>query len=132
MIQIISARIDDAKLFYDARFNPLAIKFSRTKTIPMYSEHLFWFEKNYQNGFYTILYNKNPVGYIRINSDNTNTISIAILPMYHNNGIATASLKEIIKTHSNLNAEIYSDNSISLRLFKKFPEIKLSILDTSM
>ena len=92
MIQIISARIDDAKLFYDAR-----------------------------------LYNKVPVGYIRINEENT--ISIAILPDYYTYGIATTSLKEIIKNHPNLNAEIYSDNIISLRLFKKFPEIKLRILD---
>ncbi len=68
---------------------------------------------------------------VRINKDNT--ISIAILSKYQKRGIATASLKEITENHSNLlNAEIFSDNIVSLKLFRKFPEIKLNILDAQL
>ncbi len=62
-----------------------------------------------------------------------NTIYIAILSKYQKRGIATASLKKITKNHSNLlNAEIFSDNIVSLKLFRKFPEIKLNILDAQL
>ncbi|MCK4347263.1 MAG: GNAT family N-acetyltransferase [Thermoplasmatales archaeon] len=125
MIQIRSARITDALIFYKARFNPVAIKYSKTKNIPIYAEHVKWFEKNYQTGVYTILLDGKPIGYVRIDK---NVIFIAVLQEYQKKGFATEALGQLLKHHKNLTAEIYPGNIASVKLFKHFPEIKLNTI----
>lgn len=119
---IRNARLNDSILFYLVRYSEDAIKWSKIKNIPSFSEHDDWFKNQDLNNFYVIQENDAGVGYVRINN---NEVSIAILPMYKNSGYASFGLSEIIKLYPNLKAEIYKDNIASIRLFNKFPEIKV-------
>lgn len=127
-ITLIKSRIIDAQLFYDIRFNPETIAVSSDKTIPSYHEHYTWYIKNYMNEFYTIIYNNMPVGYVRV--DNNNIISIGITPTYFKQGIGTLSLRQLLYMYKGkqLIAKIFETNKPSIKLFRKFPEIKLIIL----
>ena len=127
-ITLIKSRITDARLFYKARFNPEAIAVSLDKSIITYEKHHKWYISNYLNGFYTIILNNEPVGYIRV--DDKNVISISILPMYKNKGIGTLSLLQLIYMYKGkqLAAKVFEANIVSINLFKKFPEIELIIL----
>lgn len=126
-IQIIPSRLSDLLIFYTIRYDPDNIKNSKVKETTSFLDHTYWFKKNYQDGFYTILEANCPVGYIRINEENE--ISIGIYSTSRNKGIGTEALTQVLKIRQNLIAEVYPYNINSLKLFRKFPEIKLIIIN---
>lgn len=126
-INVIPARLSDGAMFYEARFSKEAIAASINKEKPTYLEHINWYGDNYKRGFFTIIYKQKPIGYIRI--DKENKISISIISKCTRHGIGTIALHQIVSKFNNLTAEVFKNNTASIKMFQKFPEIKLKILE---
>lgn len=123
-MKLRQATIKDARIFYKARFSEEAVKNSKDKDVPNFKQHCKWFKKQDFNNMY-IIEDDIPVGYIRIDKS---FVSIAVLPEMQHKGLASFGLSKIVKKYKNLKTEIYKFNLISLKLFNKFPEIKIIYL----
>ena len=126
MIEVLSVTKCESELFYKARYSDSANKYSKNQQVPDYADHKKWYMENYKQGFFTVFYNGVPVGYVRINKENI--ISIGILPDYQRIGIGSEVLKIISRDYNDIRCEIYENNISSIKLFSKFPNIKITIL----
>ena len=116
---------EHAKVFYDARYTKEGIMNSIDKNIPSFEEHLNWYSKQNLKNMYLICNGKKYVGYIRISDKNY--ISISLYKNECNKGYGTFALTEIVSKYKNLKAIVKKDNISSLKLFSKFPTIKVEI-----
>lgn len=124
---IVQADINDAQIFFDARYSEQANMMMIDKTIPSYSSHMKWYCSQQFENMYVIKYDMVDVGYLRVRAMDGD-ISIAVLPDYQKNGCGTVAIKSIIDKYDILHARIFEDNYGSIQLFKKFPEIEIELL----
>ena len=123
-VKIKKTIIKDSKLFYQLRNNKLNRKFfSNSKNIN-FDEHKKWFKRNFNKNYYfTCLYNKSKIGYIRGDKLNESIfISIAIDKKFRKKNIATKCFKlfeKKIKVNSILFARVLKKNTNSIKFFER-------------
>ncbi len=126
------AAIDDAKLIFDWRNDPLVREVSFSSDEITWESHLNWFKRTLENPLRKIfigLYQKNsePFGQVRFDSkDNEAEISIVIAPDHRGKGLGLFLINEGVLKISGLNtnlqkiiAYIKPTNIASKNVFKK-------------
>ena len=130
-IKIKKTTKEDSQLFYQLRNNIINRKFFLNSKNISFNEHKNWFEKNFKNkNYYTFLYNKKKIGYIRgDNINDTIYISIAINTKFRKKNIASKCFRlfeKKIKSNSILIAKVKKKNISSIKFFEnnKFSLLK--------
>ncbi len=121
------ASIHDAEVILTWQQFPGARKYSRNQNPPTKEEHYAWMEKylSSNNIMLLIIYNNNPVGFIRLDVSHYlgcgYEISILISSGFQGIGIATAVLSCICQIYSSykLYAKVMPTNKASVAIFKK-------------
>lgn len=110
-----AATIDDARVLFDWRNDPLTRAMSRNDAPVEWGEHLAWLERRLalpEPHLYVVEAEQTPVATFRIDSDE---ISYTVAPGHRGVGIATASLRLARQRFGALRAEIKTDNVASIK-----------------
>ena len=115
MIRFRKATIEDAKLLFDWRNDPLTRQMSRTTEPVEWTGHVEWLTKRLErqeSDLFIFELAGRPVATIRIDGDE---VSYTVAPEDRGHGIATEMLKIIREHFGSLKAEIFPHNIASIK-----------------
>ncbi|MFW9975815.1 MAG: GNAT family N-acetyltransferase [Candidatus Thorarchaeota archaeon] len=130
-IKVREATEDDCKFLFDLRNHPIVRNASFNTEEISFSHHQDWFHKKINDPNTTIFIglsaSNEKIGMVRFQKeDDSAFVSIAILPIHHNQGYGTSILKETCssfflseKSVNEVVAEIKNTNTPSLKMFDK-------------
>lgn len=120
------AKIDDCRLLFEYRNDPVVIENSLTNSPVAWADHVKWYEQKIKDDeclIYIAEENSEPVGQVRLdNTDNVATISYSVDSKYRGNGYGVRIIEEIEKiavehSISALIAFVIKTNKASTHIF---------------
>ena len=127
-IKLMDAYFKDARFVLNLKNQPYVRKNSYNKNKIRWSAHIRWFKQNYK--YYKIICaDHHQIGYVRVNKEDKNgDIHIALLKEYHDKGIGTKVIRDMVKKHKNLTTQVVIDNTASQRMFEKAGFKKIGVV----
>lgn len=126
-----TASLVDVDQVYSWQSFPGARKYSRDETVPIYENHVNWFESSLSNSnrvmFILKLFDIS-LGFVKVDlSEDTNEVSIIISHGHYGQGLGKVALNLLRGKMKkiDLHAYIENENSASLKIFKSCGYIKL-------
>lgn len=117
-MRIRAATIDDARILFDWRNDPLTREMSRNTAMVDWLQHIgwltAWLARPRPNLFIAEL--AEPVGTFRVDDDE---VSYTVAPAYRGGGIGTQMLIEARKMFGPLRAEIFERNEASIKIAER-------------
>lgn len=119
-MKLRKASMEDAKLLFDWRNDPITRAASHQTGELVFSEHCAWLEKALlTRDIYIAEIDGIPVGTVRADAGKPTELSWTVAPHRRCKGLGTRIVMAALALHSPARAEIKADNAASIRIAEK-------------